>query len=410
MNIFKKVVKSLLSFADVKALAADDEFADDRNYAMNDPFRFHAWVNIAVSILIRNIARARFCIYRSGEEVVEGALFDLFRRPNENMSRFDLWKETAGWWAMEGEAFWWFGSAYTGGVPREMYILNPRNMRHEVSHNGAGLPDCRGAGRNCRWFYEGGMGLVPILGDELVHFRDWNPWDAVRGVNPLIALGLELEQDHFANKANSHLLRNNAIPQGVLKTEQAIRPEEADAIERRWLSKYGENNGNRKIAVLGKGTEFQPVTLSPNAMRFLDLKKWNLYTILARYGIPPRVAYVNDKTTSLSGQDSKQQHTAFWEFTLVPLLRQFESILESQFFSRFNLKEEGRFFLGDIPELQENETEQSQRDIAEIRAGLRTINDVLRERGREPKPWGDVWFRDKNLIPVDGSTEGKSHE
>ena len=367
-------------------------------------------MNIAVSILIRNIARAKFCIYRSGEEVSNGPLFDLFRRPNENMSRYELWKETTGWWAMEGEAFWWFGSGYTGGLPKEIYVLNPRSMRHEAFHSVSGLPDCRSAGKHCRWFYESDMGLVPILGDELIHFRDWNPWDAVRGVNPLIALSLELEQDHFANRANSHLLRNNAVPQGVLKTEQAIRPEEADAIERRWLNKYGENSGNRKIAVLGKGTEFQPITVTPEAMRFLDLKKWNLYTILARYGIPPRVAYVNDKTTSLSGQDSKQQHTAFWEFTLVPLLHQFESILESQFFSRFNLKEEGRFYLGDIPELQENETEQSQRDIAEIRAGLRTINDVLRERGREPKPWGDTWFRDKNLIPVDGSNGGENHE
>jgi HK97 family phage portal protein len=407
VSIFRKVVKSLLSFADVKALGADDEFADDRRYVLSDPYRCHAWVNIAVNILARNIARARFCINRAGEEVVNGPLFDLFRRPNENMSRFDMWKETTGWWAMEGEAFWWFGSRYSGGVPREIYILNPRNMRHEALHSGNGLPDCRGAGKQCRWFFESGMGLVPILGDELIHFRDFNPWDAVRGVNPLVALSMELEQDYYANRANSHLLRNNAIPQGLLKTDQAIRPEEADAIERRWLNKYGSENNNRKIAVLGKGTEFQAINISPEAMRFLDLKKWNLYTILARYGIPPRVANINDKTTSLSGQDSKQQHAAFWQYTLIPLLKQYESILESQFFARFGLKEEGSFYLGDIPELQENETEQSKRDIAEIRAGLKTINDVLRERGREPKPWGDIWFREKNLIPFDGSNGGE---
>jgi hypothetical protein len=50
--------------------------------------------------------------------------------------------------------------------------------------------------------------------------------------------------------------------------------------------------------------------------------------------------------------------------------------------------------------LQESEDEQSKRDIAEINAGLKTINDVLRERGKEPKPWGDVWYRPKNLLPV----------
>jgi len=74
---------------------------------------------------------------------------------------------------------------------------------------------------------------------------------------------------------------------------------------------------------------------------------------------------------------------------------------------RFKLKEEGLFYLGDIPELQEAENEQSHRDIAEIKAGLKTINDVLKERGKEPKPWGDVWYRDKNLIQVEGDKKNE---
>jgi hypothetical protein len=53
------------------------------------------------------------------------------------------------------------------------------------------------------------------------------------------------------------------------------------------------------------------------------------------------------------------------------------------------LREEGVFDLRDIPELQQSEDEQSKRDIAEIYAGLKTVNDVLKERGKEPKPWGD---------------------
>jgi hypothetical protein len=85
---------------------------------------------------------------------------------------------------------------------------------------------------------------------------------------------------------------------------------------------------------------------------------------------------------------------------LIPILRQFEQILETQFFLRFNLNESGRFDLWDIPELAENEDSQSKRDIAEINAGIKTINDVLKERGKEPKPWGDTWHRPKNLVPV----------
>jgi HK97 family phage portal protein len=367
-----------------------------------DSYLYNAWVNIAVNILTRNIARADFCIKQGGNDVTSGPLYSLFRRPNPSVSRFDLWKETAVWWHIEGEAFWWFGPDYTGGLPKEIYILNPRKLQHEACEIGSLGKEL--FQKKCRWFYHTGTERVPILFDELIHFKDWNPWNPCRGVNPLVSLALELEQDYYANKANSQLLKNNAIPQGILKTEQTLRPEEADQLERRWESKYGAVRAGRKIAVLGKGTSFEPLSFTPEVVKLFELKRWNLYTILAKYGIPPRVANISDKSTSLSGKDTAEQHSAFWKYTLIPILRQFEQILETQFFMRFGLAERGVFDLWDIPELQDSEDAQSKRDIAEINAGLKTINDVLKERGKEGKPWGDTWYRPKNLI--DTSREG----
>jgi len=385
-------------------LTADDDFTifDNRN-TLGDTYLLHAWVNIAVNILTRNIARADFTIKKEGNDIECGTIYDLFRKPNASLSRYDLWKETAAWWFIEGEAFWWFGADYSGGLPKEIFILDPRRMRHESELRGLEF------GFNTkprRWFYHAGAELIPILSDELIHFKDWNPWNPVRGVNPLLPLAFELEQDYFANKSNSTLLKNNAIPQGILKTEQTLRPEEADQLERRWESKYGAVKAGRKIAVLGKGTNFEPLSFTPEVIKLFELKRWNLYTILARYGIPPRVANISDRTTSLSGKDTTEQHSAFWKFTLIPILRQYEQILESQFFMRFGLKESGVFDLWDIPELQEGEDAQSKRDIAEINAGIKTINDVLKERGKEPKPWGDVWHRPKNVVAVNNGVPG----
>jgi len=361
-------------------------------------YLYHSWVNIAVNILIRNIARADFKIMKDGGEIRAGSVFDLFHRPNGILSRYDLWKETAAWWFLEGEAFWWYGPDYAGGIPKEIYILDPGRMRHEGEYRGEIDPGYRRKPR--RWFFRAGTELLPILPDELIHFRDWNPWNPTRGVNPLVSLGLELEQDYYANRANSQLLKNNAIPQGLLKTEQTLRPEEADILERRWESKYGAAKAGRKIAVLGKGTSFEPLSFTPEVVKLFELKRWNLYTILAKYGIPPRVANISDRTSALSGKDTAEQHSAFWKYTLIPILRQFEQILESGFFMRLGLDVRGVFDLSDVPELQESEDAQSRRDIAEINAGIKTINDVLRDRGMEPKPWGDVWHRPRNLDTV----------
>jgi len=389
------------------SLTCDNDFSSfySDQSIVNSSF-LHAWVNIAIYILIRNIARADFTVKNGGDDVTNGLIFDLFRRPNPALSSYDLWKETAAWWFLEGEAFWWFGADYSGGLPKEIYILDPRKMRNEGELRGGIDFDFRHIPR--RWFYHCGTELIPILSDEIIHFKEWNPFNPVRGINPLISLSLELEQDYYANRANSQLLKNNAIPQGILKTEQTLRPEEADQLERRWESKYGAVKAGRKIAVLGKGTEFKPVTFSPDVIKLFELKRWNLYTILAKYGIPPRVANLNDKSTALSGKDTAEQHSAFWKYTLIPILHQFEQILETQFFIRLGLKERGVFDLFDIPELQESEDQQSKRDIEEINAGLKTINDVLKERGKEPKPWGDVWYRPKSVVATNGCNgEGK---
>lgn len=307
--------------------------------------------------------------------------------PNKSLCRFDLWKQTCAWWCLDGEAFWWFGEDYCCGIPDEIYILNPRNMQHVVE-----------GGKITKWVYtDSATGKsVIILPDELIHFKDWNPWNEYRGVSPLVSLGLEVEQDLLAAKQNSGLLKEGGVPKGLLKTDQILTETEAEILARTWDSKYGHGMKNR-VAVLGKGTEYQPLTFSPDVLKLYDMKQWNLYTLLAKFGIPPRVANIQDSKSSLSGTDTDSQHRAFWNFTLIPLLRNYEQILEVQFFRRFNLSQTGEFNLNNIPELQESEDAQSNRDIAEINAGLKTINDVLRERGAKEKSWGDNWWKPNNV-------------
>jgi hypothetical protein len=78
---------------DFPVLDRADYIFDRNNYG--DSYLLNAWVNIAVGILTRNIARASFMLLRGGNEITGGPLYELFRLPNETLSRFDLWKKTA---------------------------------------------------------------------------------------------------------------------------------------------------------------------------------------------------------------------------------------------------------------------------------------------------------------------------
>ena len=392
MGLFnrRKPKKQLRSFSEINNESVADDFSVREKKTCTDPYLQHAWVSVCIDILTRNVARAEFEISKNGKVQKDTQLAKLFRYPNKNLSRFDLWKQTCAWWSLDGEAFWWFGESYSCGLPQEIFILNPRNMQHVVNN-----------GKVTKWVYtEEGCGRpVVILPDEIIHFKDWNPWNVFRGVSPLVSLGLEVEQDLLAAKQNTGLLKEGGVPKGLLKTDQVLTEAEAELLARTWDKKYAHGMKNR-VAVLGKGTEYQPLTFSPDVLKLYDMKKWNLYTLLAKYGIPPRVANIEDSKSSLSGTDTDSQHRAFWNYTLIPLLKNFEEVLEVQFFKRFGLTETGTFNLETIPELQDSEDAQSNRDIAEINAGLKTINDVLRRRGQDTKPWGDIWFRASSLVPV----------
>ena len=389
--------KKLSDFEEQNARDVSEDFAVREKKTCTDPYLQHAWVSVCIDILTRNVARAEFEVRKNGNVDSDSRLARLFRFPNKSLSRFDLWKQTCAWWSLDGEAFWWFGENYVCGIPEEIYILNPRYMQHVVD-----------GGKITKWVYtEEGTGRpVIILADEIIHFKDWNPWNIYRGVSPLVSLGLEVEQDLLAAKQNTGLLKEGGVPKGLLKTDQVLTEAEAELLARTWDKKYGHGMKNR-VAVLGKGTEYQPLTFSPDVLKLYDMKKWNLYTLLAKYGIPPRVANIEDSKSSLSGTDTDSQHRAFWNYTLIPLLKNFEEVLEVQFFKRFMLKETGVFNLETIPELQESEDAQSNRDIAEINAGLKTINDVLRKRGEDEKPWGDIWYRASNLVPVVSGNNGE---
>ncbi|WP_027727671.1 phage portal protein [Treponema sp. C6A8] len=381
----KQTSKKLSSFSEA---CGNDDFSTREKKTCSDPYLQHAWVSVCIDILTRNVARAEYEVSKNGKVLNDHPVSKLFRYPNSQLSRFDLWKQTCAWWSLDGEAFWWFGDDYSCGVPKELFILNPRRMQHVVEN-----------GKVIKWVYTDEHSGRPtiILPDEIIHFKDWNPWNEYRGVSPLVSLGLEVEQDLLAARQNTGLLKEGGVPKGLLKTDQVLTENEAEMLARTWDKKYGHGMKNR-VAVLGKGTEYQPLTFSPDVLKLYDMKKWNLYTILAKYGIPPRIANIQDSKSSLSGTDTDSQQRAFWNFTLIPLLKNFEQILEVQFYRRFNLEFTGSFNLEMIPELQESEDAQSNRDIAEINAGLKTINDVLRSRGEKEKPWGDKWYRQSSLV------------
>lgn len=375
------------------------KLADEEDWAgqkVTDAYQQHAWVNIAVTAIARNIARAEFKQYRGEDEIPEAdPLWKLFNDVNPYMSRYQLWEATVSWKKICGEAIWVFEPGYSGPpkLPQQIYVMDPRGFQHVLDPEKQNI---------VLWKWGEGPDAVSLLPTEVIHFHDWNKWDKFRGRNPLVALDDEIEMDLLANASNKALLSNRSEPPGILSAEKPLTKEQAVEIREMWEKQHKGARNAYRTAVLGYGTKYQQIGLSPKDLEYLALKKWDREAILARYGVPPAAVGLKDEASPLSGKDTSEQMRGFWELSLIPEIKSIEDVLRTEFYNRFGLKGlRGEFDLSGVGELQDNKDAVQMRFREDVKAGLLTINEVREQMDLDPVDWGDTWWVPLGLSPAD---------
>jgi HK97 family phage portal protein len=381
--------RSILTNLAVNFKEGYDDFDLDNptGYTLSDPALQSAWVNICVWMRARNLQRPTYRIYMNAREKLNGPIYDLFNASLADTSS-NLWFKTNMWWDLEGEFFWWWGPEYGSGLPKEIWVINPRKITYE-SYSG-------------KWWYTrdivgGSTERLELKPETFMHIMEPNPWSATRGIPPIACLAMELEQDIAINKEHLITVRNSTIPEGVLKTTQRISPDLATELSEEWERKHGRNKKNRtRIAVLGSGTEFQP--LNPELLKFGALKDINKVAIITKYGLPLKALNAQSERTALSGKDSDEEYKGMWSQTFIPHLKFLQREINAKFFARFGLMStRGEFDLTEIPELQEDEADLHKRLREDIKVDLITINEARKDfLHRDPLEWGDTPYTELN--------------
>uniref|UniRef100_A0A6M3IHP8 Putative portal protein n=1 Tax=viral metagenome TaxID=1070528 RepID=A0A6M3IHP8_9ZZZZ len=398
LDIFRRLTRPAAVKYDANWFVRFLKIAQEEDSAVQgvgEAYRTIAWANIAVTKLAQHCARADFQLFRGDTEITYGPIYNLFRDVNPYLSRYQLWEATVSWLFTRGECFWLYPPD-AKSIPETFYLPDPNRMKEHLNKDGD----------ITMWSLETDGDPIPYTPNTVVHFKLWNPWNRYRGVNPLLALDYEIAMDHHASSSNLAMLRNGSIPEGILTTDNPTMTEpQAKEIKDRWLKEHRGGNRAHSIAVLGAGTSYQQIQMSPHDMEYFQLKKWTREAIMAKYGVPLILAGANDDRSPLSGSDTRYQMRNFWEGTLIPILRFIEDKLETEFFARHSSDLIGQFDTSDIPELQEDMTERHTRDLANVTSGLKTINEVRDEYGLDPVPWGDVWWAPLSLSPVSDASE-----
>jgi HK97 family phage portal protein len=188
---------------------------------------------------------------------------------------------------------------------------------------------------------EDGRRVVRIAGTEygraeLFHVKAFTWPGNLEGLSPIAyareSIGLGLGSERWA----ARFYGEQAVPSGVLTSDQRINAQQAETLQARWEAKH---KGRRRIAVLGDGARFQALTVAPADAALLESQRFNVETICRVFGVPSEM--MNGPTAGHEAYTSPEKRgTDFLTFTLRPWLLRVEravsGLLPSTQTAKFN--------------------------------------------------------------------------
>jgi HK97 family phage portal protein len=171
------------------------------------------------------------------------------------------------------------------GVVAALYILDAARVTPLIAEDGAVYYAIRTTGATGDLAALGGADVF-VPASEMIHDLMVPLFHPLVGVSPLYACGLSALQGSTIQSNSKNFFSNGSHPGGVLLAPGAISDETAARLKQYWDDNYSGNNIG-KVAVLGDGLKYEPMTMSAVDAQLIDQLKWTADTVCAAYHVPP---------------------------------------------------------------------------------------------------------------------------
>jgi HK97 family phage portal protein len=300
-------------------------------------------------------------------QVESHPLLELFAEVNPEQDAQELWELTTLHQECLGSAFWLLEG--DGPVPSAVWLVPPDRVRLERE------------GGEMAYVVVSSAGTARVLPSQMVHFRYPDPRDCYgKGLGPLQAVlaSARLASQFVAYKRG--LWENAALPGVVLTPEAPLGDDERERLEAEWNAKF-RKGGNGRVLVADSSLKVALVQNSLADLAALAEAGATKEDIANAFGVP--MAYLTKETNLANLQAADRQHLGL---TIRPRLRRRDQRLTRTLARRADPT--GRlFFASDDPTPVERDYALRRQEL-DMAQGVRTINEVRRERGLDAVAWG----------------------
>lgn len=331
----------------------------------------------------------------------------LFKRMNPYWTQADVLTATEAYLMIWGAAYWFVEKS--GNRPVAIWPLRPDRVR-VIPGKAVGI-----GGENylAGFAYRGPAGKeVPLLRDEIVWFRKFNPLDEFAGLSPIAPARQQFDSGKDATLYNRLFFSNGAHPDILFTVSDPLTDEQREQFLKAFAKRY--QGVNKAYGALLWSTSLGPkperMGLTHTEMQFLEGLKWTVDDASRVFDVPREMLGSGDIT--FANREMAERHfyrgtiTREWTYLaneinemLMPTLRAPED-----YFVRFDTSQ--------VRALHDAMVAREAGLMAQVEKGIITINEFREEIGRDPVPWGERPFLPLTLVQIgeDGSTPGFTQE
>ncbi len=287
----------------------------------------------------------------------------------------------------------WTGNVYVllfrdaRGVVNEMHVLDPNTVTPAVTVEGD------------VWYLVKATNLNKLTEDthiparDILHDRAVTIWHPLIGVSPLFSAAVSASVgNRIAGHADS-FFKHMSRASGVLSAPADIPPATADRLKKEWDNNYA-GTGFGKVAVLGAGLEWKPLTMTATDAQLIEQMRWSVEDVGRVYRVPAFMLGETKVTYRNSEQLSRMYFNGCLSYHI--------EAMEQCFQAKFELgSEEDLSIEFDLAPLFRMETDLRYATHAKaLTSGIKSINEVRAEEDLPPVKGGEEPRLQMQYIPL----------
>jgi len=337
------------------------------------------WVYASVSAIADNVAKVQYKLYKvekNGDvaEVENHPAMDLLYRVNRFQTFLDHMWLSQQYLELTGEAPWFIDRGENGnGEPQNIMLLRPDLLTIKQSK------DKDKSAPIAKYIYKQEDGsTLEFEPSELVFLKYPDPVNPFRGKGTLQAAARTFDIDNYAEEYNARFFYNSARPDSVLTTEQSLTDRQRKALRADISSLYRGPKNSQKVAILEKGLDWKPWSVSPKDMDFMAQQAFSRDKIFSIFRVPKVIVSITD---DVNLANAKIAEYVFAKYTVKPKLNRIVSQLNEFYLPMFK-GTEGMFMSFEDPVPADIELNIKRYDSA-LSKGYMTHNEVRAELNLE---------------------------